>query len=56
MYGVIQYLVKKLLDMVKMGLNGFVVTALLVSVRTSLKVTIYYINWALTQSLRTVVT
>ena len=54
-YKVTQYLIRKLLDMVKMGLNSFVVAALLVSVRTSLKVTIYYINWALTQSLRTVV-
>ena len=43
-----QYLIRKLLDMVKMVFNGFVVAALLVSVRTSLKETIYYINWALT--------
>ena len=46
-YRVIQYPIEKLLDMVKMGQEGLVVAALLESVRTSWKVTIYYINSAL---------
>ena len=46
-YRVIQYLIGKLSDMVKMGQDSLVVAALLASVRTSWKVTIYYINGAL---------
>ena len=46
-YLVIQYLIGKLSDMVKMDKKGLVVAALLASVRTSWKVTIYYINRAL---------
>ena len=46
-YRVILYLIGKLSDMVKMGQKDLVVAALLASVRTSLKVAIYYIHWAL---------
>ena len=46
-YKVIQYLIGKPLDMVKMSQEGSMVTALLASVRSFCKVTIYYINWAL---------
>ena len=47
MYRVIQYLIEKLLDMVKIFQVRLVVAALLASVRASWKVTIYYINGAL---------
>ena len=46
-YRVLQDLIGKLLDMVKMGQESLVVAALLASVRASWKVTIYYINGAL---------
>ena len=46
-YTVIQYLIKKLSDMVKMGQYSLVVAALLASVKASWKVAIYYINGAL---------
>ena len=44
---VIQYLTGKLSNMVKMGQENLVVAAVLVSVRASRKVIIYYINRAL---------
>ena len=44
---VIQYLIRKLSEMVKMGQEGLVVAALLGLVRISWKVTIYNINRAL---------
>ena len=43
----VQYLIWKVSDMVKMNLEDSVVAALLASVRTSWKATIYYINRAL---------
>ena len=46
-YRVTQYLIRKLLDMVKMGQESLVAAALLASFRASLKVIIYYINGAL---------
>ena len=46
-YRVILYLIRKLLDMVNMIQEGKVVAALSTSIRTSWKVGIYYINWAL---------
>ena len=46
-YKVIQYLIRKLLDMVKMIQEGKVVAALSRSIRTTWKVGIYYINGAL---------
>ena len=42
-----QYLIGKLLDMVKMGQENLVVALLLASVRASWKVAIYYLNKAL---------
>ena len=44
---VVQYLIGKLSDMIKVTQEGLVVAALLASVRTSWKVTNYYINSAL---------
>ena len=44
---VIQYLIGKLSDMVKMDQEGLVVAVLLASVRTLKKVKIYYIDRAL---------
>ena len=46
-YEAIHYLIGKVLDMVKMSQEGSIVIVLLVSVRTSWIVTIYYINEAL---------
>ena len=46
---VIQYLIRKLLDMVKMGIEGLAVAALLISVKASQKLKIYYINRALSK-------
>ena len=46
-YRVIQYLIGKLSDMIKMGQESLVVATLLASVSASWKVTIYYINEAL---------
>ena len=46
-YRVIQYLIGKLSDMIKIGQDSSVVAALLASVRVSLKVAIYYINGTL---------
>ena len=44
---VIQYLIRKPSDMVNLSEDGSVVAALLLIVRTSRKVTIYYMNRAL---------
>ena len=46
-YMIIQYLIGKLSDMVKIGKESLVMAALQVSVRASWKVTIYFINRAL---------
>ena len=46
-YRAIQYIIGKVSDMVKMSQEGLVVAVLLASVRTSWKVTFYYINGAL---------
>ena len=46
-FSVIQCLIGKFLDLVKMGQDSFVVAAVLASVRASWKVTIYNINGAL---------
>ena len=48
-YRVTQYLIRKLLDMVKMGIEGLAVAALLISVKASQKLKIYYINRALSK-------
>ena len=48
-YKVTQYLIRKLSDMVKMGIKGLAVAALLISVKASQKLKIYYINWALSK-------
>ena len=48
-YRVIQYLIWKLLDVVKMGQEGLVVAALLISFKASWKFKIYYINRALSK-------
>ena len=44
-----QYLIRKLLDMVKMGIEGLAVAALLISVKAFQKLKIYYINRALSK-------
>ena len=44
---VIQYLIRRFSDVVKLGQESLLVAVLLVSVRASLKVIIYYINRAL---------
>ena len=48
-YKVTQYLIRKLSDMVKMGIEGLAVAALLISVKASQKLKIYYINRALSK-------
>ena len=48
-YRVTQYLIRKLSDMVKMGIEGLAVAALLISVKASQKLKIYYINRALSK-------
>ena len=48
-YKVTQYLIIKLSDMVKMGIEGLAVAALLISVKASQKLKIYYINRALSK-------
>ena len=48
-YKVTQYLIRKLLDMVKMGIEGLAVAALLILVKASQKLKIYYINRALSK-------
>ena len=48
-YRVTQYLIRKFSDMVKMGQEGLVVAALLVSVKSSWKLKIYYINRAMSK-------
>ena len=48
-YNVTQYLIRKLSDMVKMGIEGSAVAALSISVKVSQKLTIYYINRALSK-------
>ena len=48
-YQVIQYLIGKLSDMVKMGRESLVVAALLISVKASRMLKIYYINRALSK-------
>ena len=48
-YKVIQYLIRKLSYMVKMGQEVLVVAALLISVKSSRKLKIYYINRALSK-------
>ena len=48
-YRVIQYLIGKLSDMVKMGIEGLAVAALLISVKASQKLKIYYINRTLSK-------
>ena len=48
-YKVTQYLIRKLSDMVKMGIEGLAVVALLISVKASQKLKIYYINRALSK-------
>ena len=44
-----EYLIWKLSDMVKMGIEGLAVAALLISVKASQKLKIYYINRALSK-------
>ena len=43
-YKVTQYLIRKLLDMVNMGIKGLAVAALLISFKVPQKLRIYYIN------------
>ena len=48
-YEVTQYLIRKLSDMVKMGIEGLAVAALSISAKASQKLKIYYINTALSK-------
>ena len=48
-YRITQYLIRKLSDMVKMGIECLAVAALLISVKASQKLKIYYINRALSK-------
>ena len=48
-YRVTQYLIRQLSDMVKMGIESLAVAALLISVKASQKLKIYYINRALSK-------
>ena len=48
-YSVIQYLIRKLSDMAKMSIEGLAVAALLISVKASQILKIYYINRALSK-------